>query len=199
MDYVKSLPDSYNKSISGNNYKLLLLPEILTAEFKNSIMKCQDSLDIYQATGKTLDLYGEIYQVKRGNLNDIQYRTQILNAAMANRSDGTINSVIDCLKTIFGNDVDVQINENVGSIDIYISPFQNVEKIGLSHQEIANVINSVLPVGIRISILETDYGDESFTFKSVDWEEDLYKGMTQGFASGANGMHGGYLGSYIKF
>ena len=76
--YINLLPDSFLKTRDSNNYKILSLNADLLSELKSDINAVNESLDIFLATGKTLDLYGKIYGQLRGQLNDTKYRYMIL-------------------------------------------------------------------------------------------------------------------------
>ena len=74
MNRAERLPDCYRKDEYGNIYKLLYLNASAIEELKEDIFGCGESLDLKIATGKTLDLYGEMVEQQRGLLNDEQYR-----------------------------------------------------------------------------------------------------------------------------
>ena len=73
MSDVSRLPDCYRKDSESNNYKLLELGRMATAELRDDIQAVLDCLDLNQATGKTLELYGDMMGQRRGLLNDEQY------------------------------------------------------------------------------------------------------------------------------
>ena len=78
-DNVRKLPDAYYKGKDGNNYKLLQLNELSAQMLDKDMTDVLNSLDIEQATGATLDLYGQMLGQERGSLNDYQYRLVIKN------------------------------------------------------------------------------------------------------------------------
>lgn len=196
MQYIEALPDAYAKGILSNNYKLLLIPEISTSEFKSDVDNCCEIVDIQQATGKTLDLYGEIYGVSRGMMNDNQYRTYILNVAMANRSDGTINNLLDCLEAIFGEKM--TISEGSGKVIINNLTDEAVQRSGFTLQQISDLINGLLAVGVAVEAIETDFGEDTFTFGSVNDGENGEYNERSGFSSLDTPNVGGRLASFYK-
>jgi len=196
QQYIEALPDAYAKDISSNNFKLLLLPEILTSEFKEDVKSCSDILDIQQATGETLDLYGEIYGVNRGSMADNQYRTYILNSAMANRSDGTINNLLECLSTIF--DDKMTITEASGKVIINNLTNEAIERTGFTLQQIAELIGSLLAVGVGVEAIGTDFGEDTFTFGSVTDGENGEYNTRSGLSSTTEPDVGGRLASFYK-
>ena len=78
MRLVERLPDCYRKDEDSNNHKLLELERLATEELRLDIKTVLDSLDLNQANGNTLDLYGDMLGQRRGLLNDEQYRYMIL-------------------------------------------------------------------------------------------------------------------------
>lgn len=196
IQYIEALPDAFTKGITSNNYKLLLVPEIATSEFKNDIAVCSNQLDIQQATGGTLDLYGTIYDVSRGTMNDNQYRTYILNTALANRSDGTIDNLLDCLETIF--QTKMSVTEGTGKVIINNLTEDAVERSGFTLNQIADLVNSLLAVGVSVEAIETDYGENTFTFGSVaDGENGEYNELS-GLSSVNDAEIGGRLAGFYK-
>ena len=97
MDNVKRLPDAYYKGKNGNNYKLLHLNELAADEFANEMENVNNSLDIMQATGRTLDLFGASVGIRRENRNDSKYRLAILTQIGRNISDGSYDKILTLL------------------------------------------------------------------------------------------------------
>ena len=56
------MPNCYRKDEYGNIYKLLYLNASAIEELKEDILAVGESLDLKIATGKTLDLYGEMVE-----------------------------------------------------------------------------------------------------------------------------------------
>lgn len=101
---VYNLPDAYKKTKTSNNYKILEIERRELEFLRGNLLDVESILDINNATGKTLDLYGERVGQKRGLATDDQYRVLILARIMRNLSNGTYNSVISCLSTMFNCD-----------------------------------------------------------------------------------------------
>ena len=97
MSDVSRLPDCYRKDSESNNYKLLELGRMATAELRDDIQAVLDCLDLNQAAGKTLELYGDMMGQRRGLLNDEQYRYMILSQIGRNVVQGDYNSIMRAL------------------------------------------------------------------------------------------------------
>lgn len=78
-------------------------------------------LDVRTVTGVTLDLFGKLLNVPRGDLEDEDYRQAIFNRISLNNATGDINNTIELLLLISGRDM-VQIEEHYPRSQIsYIS------------------------------------------------------------------------------
>ena len=70
--YVDNLPDAYRKDTDSNNYKILNIQKIEIDGIKEDTEDVYNTLDLDQATGKTLDLYGDMLGQARGFATDDQ-------------------------------------------------------------------------------------------------------------------------------
>ena len=73
-----NLPDAYAKAPTSNNYKILEIERRESEFLREGLKNIESILDINNATGKTLDLYGGRVGQKRGLATDDQYRVLIL-------------------------------------------------------------------------------------------------------------------------
>lgn len=188
-DYVNALPDAFRKDANSNNYKLLLMEQNGVQTLRNDIQAVQDTLDIYSATGKTLDLYGAIYGQKRGSMTDEQYRYIIMQKAAGCLVSSDANSIIQALAVVFQCDASefgLSETENACEVEITNLPYSILQKIGLTPKQIYGVISGMLPSGIKLAPLELS---GTFEFSaSADEQSD-----TAGFADEAQTI-GGYFG-----
>lgn len=155
MNLINRLPDTFRKDKDSNNYKLLSLVESDLIKINQDIQDINDSLDINKAYGKTLDFYGDLYNQKRGNLNDDKYRT-IIKARINNLLvDGTYKSVINALCMIFDcNPKDIHIADKSGQncvVNIIGLPIDAIVKNGFSSEQAKQIIKMLLPVCVSIS------------------------------------------------
>lgn len=159
MDNVKRLPDAYFKGTDGNNYKLLHLNELAINVFSKDLTDVLNCLSIMQATGKTLDLYGETVGQKRGALNDIQYRLMILIKIGKNISQSDYNSVIELLTQIFNckkgdiilKDVDRLTTSECVGVKIEKFPLKVLGNAGFNGVQAVTLIEQLLPVCVKLS------------------------------------------------
>lgn len=109
-----NLPDVFAKDPNSNNYKILEIVRRESVILRGRSAFVESILDISNASGKTLDLYGERVGQKRGLATDDQYRVLILARILRNLSNGSYNSVVKCLSMIFNCDPSEIHFEDVG-------------------------------------------------------------------------------------
>lgn len=189
MNNVDKLPDSYAKGKSSNNYKLLNLNEQAIADAKADAQAVFNMVDLQQATGRTLDLYGEMVGQKRAKLNDEQYRYMILTRIGMNVVQGNYKTVIESIKSMFGckaSDIILKDSENACSVEVIKFPLEVLVNAGFSGAQAVTMINSLLPVGVSLEHVNFDG-----TFEFAD-TADVYDEQA-GFANIEQTI-GGYLG-----
>lgn len=154
MDNVKRLPDAYYKGADGNNYKLLHLNELAVNVFSKDLTDVLNCLDIMQATGKTLDLYGGSVDQKRGVLNDTQYRLMILTKIGKNICQGDYNSVVELLTQMFHCDKgDIILRDSSEPCRVVVEklPLEVLINAGFSSEQAITMIELLLPVCVKLS------------------------------------------------
>lgn len=171
-EYVSALPDSYKKHSESNNYKLLQLEQGLISAFRTDIEAVQETLNIYTATGKTLDYYGATYNQPRGSMTDEQYRYIILQKVARTQAKGDANSVILALASAF--DVDPSAfkladTENTCEVAVSELPYSVLQHAGLTGGQMTQIIKSLLPVGVRLAPLNLE---GTFEFAATYGEQD---------------------------
>ncbi len=153
VDNIKLLPDAYYKGRDGNNYKLLHINELAIAEFAKHSQEVLNSLDIMQATGRTLDLFGSSVGVERGALDDNKFRLAILTQIGKNTSNGNYDSIVTLLAKIFDcSKSDININETDTSCEVEIIniPFATIQNAGYGVQDAIRMIEALLPVCVKV-------------------------------------------------
>lgn len=151
--YVKNLPDYYSKDINSNNNKILEVEKASVRSLEEDITDAYNSLDIWQATGKTLDLYGEMYNQPRENLPDDEYRLIILLKMVRNRAGSDHASVISALSAALNlpaNIFHIADSEIGGNIDVLALPYNVIQESGVSIKEVVKNIKMLLGAGIGI-------------------------------------------------
>ena len=186
---VKNLPDAYNKAADSNNAKILEIEHYESSELRKTLAQVYDSLDIEKATGKTLDLYGEMIAQKRGFASDAIYLALIKNRIMRNLSSGDFNSILNALSLVFNCDPsEFQLveDENTASVKIVGIPLEYINRSGLTANEVVAIIRGLIPTGVLLEALE--FGG-TFEFSNSDADYDDEKGF-----GNVEQTVGGYLG-----
>ena len=83
---VDQLPDYYDKTKqTSNNWKILELAAEAKRMLKEDMDDTRDASDIMSATGKQLDVWGDILGVQRAGASDEAYRIKLLIQQMRNK------------------------------------------------------------------------------------------------------------------
>lgn len=149
-----------------------------------------DILDINNATGKTLDLYGERVGQARGLADDSKYLLMIKAKIMRNISNGSYTSIINSLCMTFDCDpsqIIIVETEKPCTIEIVSLPLSVINGAGLTASQTLAIIKSLLPIGVSI---ESYLFDGTFEFSDSENEYD----ESTGFCDVEGGTIGGYLG-----
>lgn len=156
-EYVNALPDSYKKSESSNNYKLLSIEQRSVKSLTDDIEAIRNALDIRKATGKTLDHYGRTYSQARGSMTDEQYRYVILQKVAQCLSGCDCNSVIQALASIFGVDAtEFKIIEGDCFVEIDDLPYSVLQSAGLTSKQLYELICGIITVGVTLKPLDLE-------------------------------------------
>lgn len=156
-DYVNALPDVYKKQSTSNNYKLLSIERTSVEGLRSDIEEVDATLDIYTATGKTLDLYGEMYRQPRGGMTDEQYRYIILQRVMRCLVGGDTNSVIEALASAFGTsptEFALTESETPCTVEVVGLPYTILQSAGLTPEQMLAIVKEMLPCGVRLMPIE---------------------------------------------
>lgn len=188
-NYEKNLPDSYYKNESGNIYKILQVEQSPVLEAEQDIKDVLNSLDLNEAKGKTLDLYGEMIGQARGVATDDQYILMIKSKIMQNLSTGDFPSILNSICLMLSCEPsEVIIEESTERCAVKISklPLETINKAGLSANQTVAAIKRLLPVGVSI---DSFLFEGTFEFSNIENEAS----ETAGFADEEQTI-GGYLG-----
>lgn len=186
---VKKLPDSYAKGTDSNNCKLLNLNEQAIADVKADAQAVYEALDLQNATGRTLELYGEMIGQKRGVLNDLQYRYMILTRMGINTAQGNYETVINNAKQIFeceASDLILRDGEKPCTVKVEKFPLEVLITAGFSSTQAVTMLESLLPIGVNVDGANFD-GTFEFSDTADEYDEKA------GFADLEQTI-GGYLG-----
>lgn len=194
MRRVDRLPDCYRKDMAGNNYKLLELNGQAVDELREDIRSVLDVLELNLATGKTLDLYGDMLDQRRGLLNDVQYRYMLFARIGRNIAQGDYGSIMDALVLMFGSqqgeitldDLELSEMETPCVVQLTRFPTYVLVNAGFSSRQAVAMIEMLLPVCVTLSA-DNFEGTFEFADSAEAYDE------TAGFADLSLTI-GGYLG-----
>lgn len=146
------LPFQYEKSKTGNLYKILDLFGTQLEKISNSSRLMAQYKDIGQAMGKTLDRIGEEYGLIRTTQDDEMYRFMIKAQISINQRTATVNEIIQTFSTTSGLPVgafDVQYGTEPLSVVVKNIPATLAPSEAL-HELVFAWVKSILPAGIKL-------------------------------------------------
>lgn len=187
---AKNLPDAYRKDDASNNAKILEIERDALARLREAISEIYDSLDFEKATGKTLDLYGDMVGQPRGTSTDEQYRILIRNRIIRNHTNSDYNGIMNALCVSFGcSPTDIVLTEQDEPCKVKISglPISVLNANNIDTVTAVQIVQSLLPVGVLLEAL-----DFSGTFEFSGGTDLVYDEAT-GFGD-VDQTIGGYLG-----
>lgn len=178
---VKNLPDAYRKDINSNNRKILEIERDAMNQLRAGINAIDACLDLNQAAGKTLDLYGEMLDQPRGAATDEQYRIMIMARITRALARSDHDSIVHAISTAFGCDPsEVLLVEPEGTCSVRLEslPFDKLNSSGIDTITAVQIVKRLIPAGVQLESLnfsgtfefgdiETVY-DEETGFGDVD-------------------------------
>lgn len=194
MNKIKRLPDSYQKAEGSQNWKLMQLNSEAVEEIRQAAAMVFDMVDINKASGRTLDLYGEMVGQKRGLLDDKQYRYMIFTRIGRNIVTSDYESLMNTIIAMFDceagdvslDDIEVTETETPCVLKLTKFPIQVLIDAGFSSRQAVAMIETLLPICVTLA---ADNFEGTFEFTNIADEYD----KKAGFADEA-GTIGGYLG-----
>ena len=194
-DFAANLPDAFRKDKDSNNYKLLQIEKYIYDKIYNMLYSVDNVLDIDNTTGKALDeIWGSRLNLKRGALNDTQYRIRLKARIAQSLSDGSRDSVANALAYVLSSTADrikLKCDDiKINTINIVDIPMALLTEAKFSADEITQMVEDLLAVGIHVS-----QANFSGTFEFAE-NETTYD-ESKGFANDA-GTIGGYLGLLME-
>ncbi len=188
-----NLPDAYAKKETSNNYKFLKSDKHISNLIKDALDKIFDILDFENATGYTLDMYGERLQLKRGTMTDEQYLIMLKAQIAKSMSDGTRSFIIEVLSFILNCDkseidktLQIKSDTDTGYVIIDRLPFAWLIDVGFSQEQMIELIEILLSCGVHVRKAmftgTLEFGDDEDDY-------DDFKGLSDDKSS-----IGGYFG-----
>lgn len=186
---VQNLPDAYAKGDGSNNKKLLDIEKYEMDQQRAAIYAVYDSLDLDKATGKSLDLYGEMFGQARGTATDEQYRVMIRSRINRRFAASDHDSIVLAICAAFGCDPsEVLLVEPEDSCSVRVDqlPFDKLNKSNIDAVTAVQIVSRLIPAGVQLESLNFA---GTFEFGGTDMEYD----ESAGFGDVEQTI-GGYLG-----
>lgn len=155
-DYVKNLPDAFSKTEGSNNARILGLVKSSLDELREAIRAVYDSLDIDKATGKSLDLFGDMVGQERGVATDEQYRAMIKSKICRNLANADHNSIVNAVCAVFGcepHEVLLMEAEAPCTVTVEHLPFEALNKSNIDAATAIKIIKGLMPAGVKVESL----------------------------------------------
>lgn len=157
LNYIKQLPDAFRKDTTSNNYRILQINQQAISKLYGDIEDVSNALDLMQATGKTLDLYGELLDQPRGDCDDTQYRFLLLAKISRNFLKGdyenTVTSIATALR-IETTDFLMKEHETRCAVEFTKFPIEVLTKTTFKSKQVYEIIKQLLPVGVELILDE---------------------------------------------
>ena len=185
----KNLPDAYRKDRDSNNAKILEIEKHTLDQIRKSIHDIYESLDINNAYGKTLDLFGEMVGQRRGMATDEQYRILIKSKIARNNANADYNSIIRAICVTFDcepEDIIFTELDKPCTVTLEGLPISKINESNIDMQTAVAIINAMMPVGV---FMESMSFSGTFEFSDTELEYDPEKGFGD-----VGQTVGGYLG-----
>lgn len=187
---AKNLPDAYKKDKDSNNYKILEVERCANADIRTALEEISNILDIDNARGAVLDMYGERFGQKRGVATDAQYIAMIKSKIIRGLCDGSYKSIVDSICYTFGcNADDVLITESADTpmtVALEKAPLAAIVKAGFSAEQATLIVKNLLPVAVTLEAVSLD---GTFEFSEIENEYDE--------SAGFNDVEGGEIGGFF--
>lgn len=190
-NHINNLPDYYNKEKTSNNYKILELSDYNVTKLRKTLKDIENSLNLNNAKGKTLDYYGELVGQSRGLATDEQYILLIKTRILRNLVNGSNKSITDALCAILDCEKSqMYITETTNPCEITITlSLGTIISAELTVKQFNRLIQTLIPVGVVLS--PNSLYEGTFEFSAIENEYD----ENAGFCDVEGGTIGGYFGA----
>ena len=187
---AKNLPDAYKKDSQSNNFKILEIERLAGKDLRETLEYIENILDINNARGAILDMYGKRFGQARGKATDAQYITMIKSKIIRGLCNGSYKNIVDAICYTFNCTIDdVRLVETDAPATVIVdkTPLGSIIKAGFSTSQAEAIIRNIIPAGIS---LESILYEGTFEFGEDENEYD----EAAGFGETINSQIGGYLG-----
>lgn len=187
---AKNLTDAYQKRPESNNYKILEIERVACSDLRATLQEIDNILDINNARGKTLNLYGERVGQARGQAGDEKYLIMIKAKLARSLASGSYPSIANALCITFNcepSQVLIVDGEEPCTVNVVSLPLAVINKADLTTSQTLAIIQSLLPAGVKVSSF---LFEGTFEFSNTENEYD----ENAGFTDVEDGAIGGYFG-----
>jgi len=169
--------------------KLLTIYANDAQEVEDVLKDFHDKLNVQFGEGETLDVFGKIFLVARGNLTDDEYRNFILSASAGFRQSGEIETIISVYKALM-------LATKITLIEYFPASFianaQVDDPTTLVTTSVREAMSKVKAAGVEMDLTMSN-NSNPFSFMSVGDAPN----PALGFSSIASPTSGGIFGSVI--
>lgn len=186
---ARNLPDAYRKDQQSNNAKILEIEKSALDMLREDIGAIDACLDINNASGKTLDLYGEMLGQDRGTATDEQYRVLIKNRINRNYANADYNSIVRALAITFDcepSDILLKELDEPCKVSLEGIPIYKINERNIDINTAVKIVTGLMPVGVYMEAANFS-GTFEFSGPELVYDEDA------GFGN-VDQTIGGYLG-----
>ena len=154
---VTRLPDYYAKGKTSNNWKIMELQRQGMEILNKEIELVQNASNINDAEGEGLDVWGDMYEVKRNGLLDEEYRIQILIQMARDMIQPDFTAWYSTILETFHRSADEIMVSKTGPFECRFDkfPLAAVQEIGLDINTATQLIEAILP--LTCELLEIIY------------------------------------------
>lgn len=184
----------YYTDDGGNIDKLMQVVSSPVAELSNTTDDIIAAHQLSEATGHSLDLWGNLLQVVRDTgETDAHYRARLLSySVMYSRSATPQQMVSSCADVLGVESSHIVLSDSSSPATFSMTVFlSDIEDAGLSLPEYVSIMNVVKAGGVLLSLLSAG----SFECKAIAGAHDLYKGYNNiADANPDGGLYAGLIG-----
>jgi len=155
--------------------KLLTIYAQDSQEIEDVLNEFHEKLNVQFGEGETLDVYGKIFQVARGNLSDDEYRNLILTAYVEFQKSGEIETIISAYMSL-------TLATKISLIEYFPATFITNAEVGDSEDitaasTIREAMENIKAAGVEMDLtVSVDSG--AFSFISIGDEPNPALGFT---------------------
>jgi hypothetical protein len=155
---ASAFTSAYNTGAGSNIRKVLSIIAYGYEQIYTAMSRVDDFRDLDNAAGKTLDKAGGNVNISRNGMNDNLYRAYIKNKLMSSVSGSDVDTVIECIASLFSiSEYEVDLEEDTPAHVTITVPEEAVLSIGGSYSDRAEsarqFVKNILSAGIGVDVI----------------------------------------------